>query len=251
MLRKPCYYVLHAIVLSNSLATLTGVSETLNPTERTRLRRVPDRGVFDVAEIHAILDEGLVCHLGFTVDGQPYVIPTGYARSGHQIYVHGSAASRMVRSLGEGLPLCLTVTIVDGLVLARSAFHHSMNYRSVVILGTARQVTDPIEKVEALRCFTEHVVPGRWPEVRPPTELELKGTSVLAVPIDEASAKVRRGPPLDDEADYAWPVWAGAVPLRVLPGEPVPDVRVLAGVAPFDPTRALRGRRDDSPEARQ
>jgi len=216
------------------------MGNTLPVTDRTRLRRLPDRGVFDLAEIHAILDEGVVCHLAFAVDGQPYAIPTGYARSGDQIYVHGSAASRMVRSLGAGLPVCLTVTLVDGLVLARSAFHHSMNYRSVVVLGTARAVTDPAEKLGALRCFTDHVVPARWDEVRPVREREVKGTSVLAIPIEEASAKVRRGPPLDDEDDYSWPLWAGVVPLRTVAGEPIPDQHVRPGIAPFNVARLRR-----------
>jgi nitroimidazol reductase NimA-like FMN-containing flavoprotein (pyridoxamine 5'-phosphate oxidase superfamily) len=199
---------------------------TLTPTERTRLRRRPTRGSFETEAIYAILDEGFVCHIAFAVDGQPYAIPTGYARSGDQIYIHGSTASRMLRTLGDGIDLCLTVTLVDGLVLARSAFHHSMNYRSVVVLGKARTVTDDGEKVEALRCFTDHIVPGRWPELRPVTGNELRATTVLALPIQEASAKVRSGPPIDAEEDYGWPIWAGVVPLHVRAGEPVPDDRV-------------------------
>jgi len=213
------------------------MDDTLTITERTRLRRLPERGCFDRAQINAILDAGLVCHLGFAIDGQPFVMPTGYARSENQVYVHASAASRIARSLARGLDVCLTVTLVDGLVLARSAFHHSMNYRSVVVLGQARLVTDPAEKLAALRGFTNHVVRGRWNEVRPPTEQELKGTAVLALAIEEASAKVRTGPPKDDEDDYQWPVWAGVVPLHVSAGSPVDDGRVLAGMPPVDVTR--------------
>ena len=198
---------------------------TLTPTDRTRLRRLPARGAFDRATIDLILDEALVCHIAFVVEGQPFAIPTGFARAGDDIYVHGSSASRMVRALAGGLEMCLTVTLVDGLVLARSAFHHSMNYRSVVVLGTARLVEDAVEKREALRLFTERIAPGRWRTLRPVTEQELKATSVLALPIAEASAKVRSGPPIDDEADYGWPVWAGIVPLRLSRGEPIADPR--------------------------
>jgi nitroimidazol reductase NimA-like FMN-containing flavoprotein (pyridoxamine 5'-phosphate oxidase superfamily) len=215
---------------------------TLPVTARTRVRRLPARGVFDRAAIYAILDEAFVCHVAFAVDGQPYAIPTGYARLGDALYVHGSAASRMVRQLSAGLDMCVTVTMVDGLVLARSAFHHSMNYRSAVVLGRARFVTEREEKVAALRRFTDHVVPGRWAELRPITDQELKGTAVLALPIEEASAKVRTGPPLDDPEDLLWPVWAGVVPLTTTTGEIVPDAHVMAGVAPFDPER-LRHRR--------
>jgi nitroimidazol reductase NimA-like FMN-containing flavoprotein (pyridoxamine 5'-phosphate oxidase superfamily) len=212
-------------------------TDTLPVTPRTRLRRLPARGMFDRAAIYRILDEGFVCHIAFAVDGQPYAIPTGYARLGEKVYLHGSAASRMVRELSAGLDMCLTVTLIDGLVLARSAFHHSMNYRSVVVLGTAHLVDDRDEKLAALHAFTNHVVPARWPELRPITDQELKGTSVLALPIREASAKVRTGPPLDDEEDLAWPVWAGVVPLISTPGEPVPDGYVLPGVVPFDRER--------------
>ena len=199
---------------------------TLTPTERTRLRRRPHRGAFETDTIYAILDEGFVCHVGFIVDGQPVVIPTGYARRSKEIYIHGSTASRMLRALGDGIDLCLTVTLVDGLVLARSAFHHSMNYQSVVVFGRARLVTDEREKIEALRGFTDHIVPGRWPDLRPVTDQELRATSVLALPIQEASAKIRRGPPLDAEDDHGWPVWAGVVPLQMRTGEPVPDRHV-------------------------
>ena len=193
------------------------------PTERTQVKRLPKRGKYERETVFAILDAGFVCHVGFTVDGQPYVIPTNYGRSGDTLYLHGSAASRMLRTLSEGVPVSVTVTHVDGLVLARSAFHHSVNYRSVVILGTARLVTDPAEKMEALRVFTEHVMKGRWDDVRQPTEQELKATTVLALPLKEVSAKVRTGGPIDDEEDYALPVWAGVLPLETSVKEPVPD----------------------------
>jgi hypothetical protein len=207
------------------------------PTERTQVRRLPKRGVYDPAQIHAILDEGRICHVGFAVDGQPYVIPTGYVRVDDHVYIHGSAASRMLRSLDQGIAVCLTVTLVDALVLARSAFHHSMNYRSVVALGIARLVTDAEEKLAALRAFTNHIVPGRWEEVRQPTDQELKGTTVLALRLDEVSAKVRTGPPLDDEEDYALPIWAGLLPIETRYGAPAPDARLLDGVPPFDASR--------------
>lgn len=193
------------------------------PTGRTQVKRLPKRGKYDRETVEAILDAGFVCHVGFSVDGQPYVIPTNYGRSGDIVYLHGSAASRMLRTLSEGVPVSVTVTHVDGLVLARSAFHHSVNYRSVVILGTARLVEDPAEKMEALRVFTEHVMKGRWDDVRQPTEQELKATTVLALPLAEVSAKVRAGGPVDDEADYTLPVWAGVLPLVTEAKEPVAD----------------------------
>jgi nitroimidazol reductase NimA-like FMN-containing flavoprotein (pyridoxamine 5'-phosphate oxidase superfamily) len=211
--------------------------ETYTPTDRTQVNRLPKRAVYDQAQVHAILDEGFICHVGFVVDGQPYVIPTGYARSGDRLYIHGSAASRMLRALGQGARLCVTVTLVDGLVLARSAFHHSMNYRSVVVLGQARLVTDPEEKTAALGLFTNHIVPGRWDEVRHPNEQELKSTTVLALALDEVSAKVRTGPPIDDEEDYALPVWAGVVPIRMQAGDPAPDTRLPEGVPAIDHRR--------------
>lgn len=189
------------------------------------------RGVYDKAQVHAILDEGFICHVGFVIDGQPFVIPTAYARSGEEIYIHGSAASRvMARSAEPELHLCLTVTLVDGLVLARSAFHTSINYRSVMVLGKARHVTDLNEKREALRHFTNHVIAGRWEQTKQPTDQELKATGVLALPLDEVSAKVRTGPPIDDEEDYALPVWAGVVPVTQRLGLPVPDVRVMGSI---------------------
>ena len=201
----------------------------LEPTPRTTLRRLPARGHFDRATVNAILDEALVCHVGFVSDGQPFVIPTIHARAGDQVFVHGSAASRMLKTLQGGVPVCLTATLVDGLVLARSAFHHSMNYRSVVVLGDAQPITDAREKWDALHAIVEHVAPGRWSEVREPNAKELAGTLVLRLPIEEASAKVRTGPPLDDEEDYALECWAGVLPLRLTPGAPVPDPRMPAG----------------------
>ena len=211
--------------------------DSYTPTSRTQVKRLPKRGVYDREQIHAILDEGYFCHVGFSIDGQPYVIPTGYARSGELLYIHGSAASRMLRTLDQGIDLCVTVTLVDGFVLARSAFHHSMNYRSVVVLGKATLVTDPDQKREALRCFTNHVVPGRWDEVRQPTDQELKATTVLALPIHEVSAKVRTGPPIDDEEDYLLPIWAGVVPIQTRVGEPMPDDRLSTSVSPIDTQR--------------
>jgi len=211
--------------------------EKYNPTDRTQVRRLPKRGAYDKQQVHAILDEGYLCHVGFVVDGQPYVIPTLYVRLEGQIYIHGSAASRMLRTLDEGASVCVTVTLVDGFVLARSAFHHSMNYRSVVVLGKARLVADPAEKREAMHHFTNHMVPGRWEEVRQPNEQELKATTVLVLPLDEVSAKIRTGSPLDDDEDYALPVWAGVVPVRTELGKPLPDERLLPGVKAFDAAR--------------
>ncbi len=198
------------------------------PTERTQVKRLPKRGKYDHETVYSILDSGFVCHVGFNADGQPYVIPTNYGRSRDTLYLHGSAASRMLRTLSGGVPVCVTVTHVDGLVLARSAFHHSVNYRSVMILGTARLVEDPAEKMEALRIFTEHVMKGRWDDVRVPNEQELKATTVLALPLEEVSAKVRTGGPIDDEEDYALPVWAGVLPLETVPKAPLPDARLKA-----------------------
>jgi nitroimidazol reductase NimA-like FMN-containing flavoprotein (pyridoxamine 5'-phosphate oxidase superfamily) len=192
-------------------------------TERTQVKRLPKRGKYDRETVHAILDSAFVCHAGFIVDGQPFVIPTNFGRSSDTLYLHGSAASRMLRTLSEGVPVCVTVTHVDGIVLARSAFHHSVNYRSVVVLGNAQLVQEPAEKMEALRCFTEHVMKGRWDDVRPPTEQELKATTVLALNLQEVSAKVRTGGPNDDEPDYALPVWAGVLPLETVAKAPIPD----------------------------
>lgn len=203
--------------------------DTSTQTERTRVKRLPNRGAYDRETIYAILDAGFICHVGYVMDGQPYVIPTGYARIGDDLYIHGSSASRMLRNLAQGVDVCVTVTLVDGLVLARSAFHHSINYRSVVVLGKATMVEDAAEKDKALEAFTEHIIPGRWPEIRWPTELELKATSVLKLPIEEASAKVRVGDPKDDEEDYAMDIWAGVLPLTTQPGEPIADARLKEG----------------------
>jgi uncharacterized protein len=196
------------------------------PTDRTRVRRVPQRGEYERETIEAILDEALVSHVGFVHDGQPVVIPTLHARLGDRLYLHGSAASRMLRTLHEGVPVCVTTTLVDGLVLARSAFHHSVNYRSVVVFGTATLVEPGEETVKVLELFSEKLVPGRWADVRAPTRQELKGTKVLSLPLDEASAKVRTGPPIDDDEDYELPVWAGVLPLATEVAEPQPDPRL-------------------------
>jgi nitroimidazol reductase NimA-like FMN-containing flavoprotein (pyridoxamine 5'-phosphate oxidase superfamily) len=214
------------------------------PTSRTKVRRLSKRAVYDEAQVHAILDEGFLCHVGFTQDSQPFVIPTLYARSGKMIYMHGSGASRMLKTLAQGVDVCVTVTLVDGYVLARSAFHHSMNYRSVTILGRARLVTDLEEKLEALRTITDHIVPHRWDEVREPNELELRQTVVLALALEEVAAKVRTGPPIDDEEDYSLPIWAGIVPVQTRLGEPVADGRVLPGVPDVQLSRfaAAKGR---------
>jgi nitroimidazol reductase NimA-like FMN-containing flavoprotein (pyridoxamine 5'-phosphate oxidase superfamily) len=193
------------------------------PTERTQVKRLPKRGRYDRETVHKILDSGIVCHVGFNVEGQPYVIPTNYGRKDETLYIHGSAASRMLRTLSGGIPVCVTMTRLDGLVLARSAFHHSVNYRSVVILGTAKLVEEPAEKMEALRIFTEQVMTGRWDDVRQPTEQELKATTVLSIALEEVSAKVRTGGPVDDEADYTLPVWAGVLPFETIAQAPIPD----------------------------
>ena len=213
------------------------------PTERTQVHRLPKRGVYDREAVYRILDEGLVCHLGFVTDGKPVVIPTGFGRNGDTLYIHGSTASRMFRALGQGADICITVTLVNGLVLARSAFHHSMNYRSVVIFGKANVLHDPAAKREAMRAFTEHVMPGRWEEIRQPTEKELLVTTVLAVPLEEVSAKVRTGPPVDDEADYALPVWAGVLPLELTPATPLPDDRLPKEIAVPEYVRTYARRR--------
>jgi nitroimidazol reductase NimA-like FMN-containing flavoprotein (pyridoxamine 5'-phosphate oxidase superfamily) len=196
------------------------------PTPRTRLVREAERGVYNRETAYRILDEGFLCHVGFVADGQPFVIPTSYGRKDDRLYIHGSAASRMLRQMKDGVPVCVTVTLLDGLVLARSIFNHSMNYRSVVILGKATPVDDPVEKVEALRLLSEHIIPGRWADARQPNERELKATLVMRVPIEEFSAKVRSGPPIDDEDDYSFPTWAGVVPLETVSRPPINDPRL-------------------------
>jgi nitroimidazol reductase NimA-like FMN-containing flavoprotein (pyridoxamine 5'-phosphate oxidase superfamily) len=202
----------------------------MNLTKRTELRRVPDRGSHDRETINRILDAGFLASVGFCVDGQPFVISTLYGRDGEILYLHGSAASRMLRELESGVPTCVTVTLVDGLVLSRSAFDHSMNYRSVVAFGRARKIADPEQKVKSLRVISEHLIAGRWAEVREPSEKELNATTVLAFSIDEASSKVRNGPPLDDESDYGMPVWAGVLPLEMKSRPPIPDDKLVEGV---------------------
>jgi nitroimidazol reductase NimA-like FMN-containing flavoprotein (pyridoxamine 5'-phosphate oxidase superfamily) len=200
------------------------MSESQMPTARTRVVREAHRGVYDRETVYRILDEGFLCHVGFVADGQPFVIPTSYGRKDADLYIHGSAASRMLRNMKtEGVSVCITVTLLDGLVLARSIFNHSMNYRSVVVLGKAALVDDPQEKLAALRVLSEHILPGRWDDSRQPNERELKQTSVLRLPIEEFSAKVREGPAIDDEEDMSFPTWAGVLPLEMRPGTPVND----------------------------
>jgi len=206
------------------------MSSSSAPTSRTRVVREPQRAVYDRKVVNRVLDEGFICHVGFVLDGQPFVIPTSYGRHEDVLYIHGSAASRMLRNVSGGIPVCVTVTLLDGLVLARSIFNHSMNYRSVVVLGTGTAIEGPEEKLAALRLLAEHIVPGRWQEARQPNEKELKATTILQVPIREFSAKVRQGPVIDDEEDYAFPVWAGVLPLKVVPGDPIRDSRVLEGI---------------------
>lgn len=203
--------------------------ETQMPTARTRLVREPHRAVYDREAVYKILDEGFLCHVGFVSDGQPFVIPTSYGRKGDYLFIHGSAASRMLRGMKEGMPVCVTVTLIDGLVLARSIFNHSINYRSVVILGKATPVEDPEQKLAALRALSEHILPGRWDDVRQPNERELKQTAVLGLSIEEFSAKRRSGPPLDDPEDYSFPTWAGILPLELTAGKPVADPNLEAG----------------------
>ena len=213
--------------------TPAAASAAAPPSERTRVRRRAQRGRYDRETVHAILDEGLVCHLAFAPDGQPCVLPTAYARAGDTLYLHGSPANRMLRHLAGGLPVCVAVTLLDGVVLARSAFHHSMNYRSVVVFGTARVVTEAGEKARAMRALVEHVAPGRSRDARAASAAELAQTLVLALPLDEASAKVRSGPPIDAEEDLGFACWAGVVPLRLAPGAPVADPGLPPGlVAP-------------------
>jgi nitroimidazol reductase NimA-like FMN-containing flavoprotein (pyridoxamine 5'-phosphate oxidase superfamily) len=206
------------------------VAEIIPPTERTRTVREAHRGVYDRESICKILDEGFVCHVGFAVDGQPFVIPTLFARIGDAIYFHGSAASRMLRNVSEGISVCVTVTLTDGFVLARSVFNHSMNYRSVVALGKATLVDVPGEKLEALHAFTEKILRGRWNDARQPSEKELKATSILRLPLSEVSAKIRVGPPEDDAPDYELPIWAGVIPLELTPGAPIRDEKCDASI---------------------
>jgi uncharacterized protein len=197
--------------------------DAYNQTERTRVRRLAKRGAYDRATVHAILDEGFICHVAMVVDGSPVVLPTAYGRADERLFIHGSAASRMLKTASKGVDISLAVTLVDGLVLARSAFHHSINYRSVVVFGKAHLLTDPAEKNEALRIISDHIIRGRWDEVRPPSVKELAATSVIALDLNEVSAKVRTGPPIDDEEDMGHPAWAGVLPLSLQAGTPAAD----------------------------
>lgn len=199
-------------------------------SERTRLRRLPERGKHDRATIDAIIDEALICHVAFSTDDGPVVIPTIHAREGDTLYLHGSAASRMLRIIREGEPICVNMTIIDGLVMARSLFNHSMNYRSVILFGTAREITDPDEKLASMRLVSEHMSPGRWNDARRPNDKELRATMMVAIPLDEASAKVRTGPPGDNDEDYDLDVWAGVIPVELTFGEPQPDPRLRDGI---------------------
>ena len=198
------------------------------PSPQTTVRRHPERGAYERHVIDAVLDEALVCHVGFAIDEQPFVIPTIHARDGDLLYLHGSPGSRMLRNLRDGIDACVTVTLLDGLVLARSVYNHSMNYRSVVVVGRAHEVKAADEKLRAMRCVVEHVVPGRWDEARQPSEAEIKATTILAISLAEASAKIRTGPPTDDESDLDLPVWAGVIPLALQAGDPLPDDGVSA-----------------------
>ena len=207
------------------------MDETEIGSERTRVTRLPDRGRYDRDTVNGILDEGLICHLGFVDEEQPFVIPTAYARVGDVLYVHGSASNRALRVLGRGAAVCITVTLTDGLVLARTIFNHSFNYRSMVILGTATEVIDADEKLNSLRLLTDQLLPERWDEAQAPNEQELKATSILRVPIDEASAKVRVGPPGDEGEDLEFRVWAGVIPFELRAGEPVADPRLADDLA--------------------
>jgi len=208
--------------------------QELSPTARTRIRRMPHRAVYDRATLHAILDEGIVCHMGFVVGEQPYVIPTAYAREGETLYLHGSSASRSLKTLGSGLTVCVTVTLIDGLVLSRAIFTHSIDYRSVVVLGTAAPVLDPAEKLRVLHALSEQLVPGRWKDVRPPNPKELKATLVLAMPLKEVSVKVRNGPPIDEDEDLDSSAWAGELPMRTEYLDPIDDPRLSPGITAPD-----------------
>ena len=220
----------------------------MNPPRRSELHRIPDRGSHDWETISQILDAGFLAHVGFCVAGQPFVIPTLYGRDGKKLYLHGSSASRMLRGLETGIRACVTITLFDGLVLARSAFNHSMNYRSIVAFGTARKIVDPEQKIQSLRVISEHLIAGRWKDVRKPSKKELRATAVLAFSIEEASSKVRSGPVVDDECDYRFPVWTGVLPLEIKSRAPIPDDKLVEGVSLPDYVRfyddRLNGRKD-------
>jgi nitroimidazol reductase NimA-like FMN-containing flavoprotein (pyridoxamine 5'-phosphate oxidase superfamily) len=210
------------------------------PTPRTRVKRLGYRACYDRETVYAILDAGLICHVGYVIDGQPYVTPTAYWREGDRVFWHGSSASRMLRRLKEGVPVCLTVAHLDGLVLARSGFHSSINYRSVMAFGTAEPVTDETAKLAALEAFSERITPGRWDELRPVNKQELKATLVMSLKLEEVAAKVRDGPPADEEEDYDLPVWAGVVPIRRAIDRPVDDPRLKTGLATPDYLEAIK-----------
>jgi len=231
--------------MNNSNKPTEPVSSQFVPTDRTRVRRYPARARYERATIEAILDEGMVCHVGFVHNGQPFVLPTMYVRDGERILIHGSPLSRMLSGAAEGLALCVTVMLLDGVVMARSAFHHSMNYRSVAIIGRAREVIEPTAKLAAMRALVERLIPGRWDDVRQPTPGEIAGTRVLEIPLLEASAKVRTGGPVELAEDESFPVWAGVVPLRLTPGEPIPDAKLAPGIEAPEYVRRWRcaGRR--------
>jgi nitroimidazol reductase NimA-like FMN-containing flavoprotein (pyridoxamine 5'-phosphate oxidase superfamily) len=220
----------------------TDTEGRFTPTKRTRLKRLPQRASYERRIIYEILDEAFVCHVGFIDSDQPVVIPTAYGRSGNMLYLHGSAASRLLRALANRTPICVTVTLLDGLVLARSAFHHSMNYRSVVIFGVAAVVKSPRQKLSALRTISEHILPERWADVRRPSKIELQQTLVLRLPLVEASAKVRNGPPIDEETDYSLPVWAGEMPLSLAFRKPIADSRLRPGIQTPAYIRSARAR---------
>jgi uncharacterized protein len=215
-----------------SMSRLSASNDRTNDlrTGRTAIRRHPERGTYDRETVNRILDEALYCHMGFVYDAQPYVIPTIHARIGDRLYVHGAAASRMLRTLSANIPLCVTATLLDGLVLARSAFHHSLNYRSVVLLGNAEEVIDPGQKLRAMEAIVEHMIAGRWNDLRRPNEHEMSLTKVLHIPIEEASAKIRSGPPIDDEADYGLGYWAGEIPYRLTADRPIADPGLPPGI---------------------
>jgi len=205
------------------------MSTDFKPTARSRVKRRHNRAHYDRATIYSIIDAAILAHVGYVIDGQPFVTPTNIWRDGDRVLWHGSMASRMLKTVREGVPVCVTVTHFDGLVMARPAFHHSVNYRSAMLFGRAEMVTDKAEKTRAMEAFVERVAPGRWATLRPMTAQELKATMVVAMPIDEAAAKIRTGPPIDAEADYALPVWAGVVPLRLTAGRPLADPRLAPG----------------------
>jgi nitroimidazol reductase NimA-like FMN-containing flavoprotein (pyridoxamine 5'-phosphate oxidase superfamily) len=204
--------------------------DDFQPTARTRIKRLHERGHYDRKTVNEILDAGLVCHVGYVIDGQPYVTATAYWRMGGRVYWHGSSASKMLRHQKGGVPVCFTVALLDGLVLARSGFHSSINYRSVMALGEARLVSDPDEKLAALTAFSERLTPGRWSELKPPSAQELKATTVISLELDEVAAKVRTGPPKDEPEDLALPVWAGVVPVATVLGRPEPDPQLLPNI---------------------